>query len=261
VEVIDAWHSFDTGFKTHQETTPITEWYASSALEGKPRRKIVSTWHKERELAKDPSQPLPDGWSRFEGTIDIPDDCERLFPDGCGSFVYRHHLDTERYYYYPVRLRSIEASTPFCNPPQTRYLFCKTWKSTLLARAEVETRETTIDRLLHLHKEVNQPEIGTMQLHNDEQWCRWFPSEDSHNNNARPSTRQINLVAINRTVEFSNINDEAVDREGLFVVRKEYVTVLWVEWEGVVAYRQACGRVQRKAWESLELEQIDLVLG
>jgi hypothetical protein len=44
-------------------------------------------------------------------------------------------------------------------------------------------------------------------------------------------------------------------------MREEYVTVLWVEWEGAVALRQACGRIQRKAWEGLDLEEIDLVLG
>jgi hypothetical protein len=41
----------------------------------------------------------------------------------------------------------------------------------------------------------------------------------------------------------------------------EYYNVLWVEWRDGVAYRKACGRVMKSAWECQELEWVDLVLG
>jgi hypothetical protein len=44
-------------------------------------------------------------------------------------------------------------------------------------------------------------------------------------------------------------------------VDHEFINVLWVEWEEGVAYRKGIGRVMKSAWEGLELEWIDLVLG
>lgn len=45
--------------------------------------------------------------------------------------------------------------------------------------------------------------------------------------------------------------------------KEEYTfyNVLWVKWEDDIAYRRGVGRVQRETWESMELEEIDLVLG
>jgi hypothetical protein len=41
----------------------------------------------------------------------------------------------------------------------------------------------------------------------------------------------------------------------------EFYNVLWVEWQDGIAYRKACGRVMKSAWECQELEWVDLVLG
>jgi hypothetical protein len=109
-----------------------------------------------------------------------------------------------------------------------------------------------------LHDDTSLPPIGHMHLCNYEQLCQSPTPEDAKADNTKASTRSIEVVAINRVVEF--LSKENGEGDPL-LRRKEYVTVLWVKWEGVVAYRQACGRVQRKAWESLELEKIDLVLG
>ena len=37
--------------------------------------------------------------------------------------------------------------------------------------------------------------------------------------------------------------------------------VLWIEWEDGIAYRKGLGRVLKKAWDQMETEEIDLVLG
>ena len=37
--------------------------------------------------------------------------------------------------------------------------------------------------------------------------------------------------------------------------------VLCIQWEGDIAYRRGLGRVERKAWERLSLEEIDVILG
>ena len=242
-----------------RETSPITEWYASSALEGRERRKIIPTWYKERERAKDHRQRLADGWSRHEAGTNLTRGWVRFFPDGCGSFVYRHHSN-RHYWYYPFRVPSIEPSTPSYNPPQTRYLFCKTRKSMVLACSEDGAPALRFFPVLYLRKDKGRPVIGTLAL-SKQQLRRWHESEDTSSNCAKPIAHRIEVVAINRVVEFSTRSKEAAEQGGPLITRQEYVTVLWVEWEGGVAYRQACGRIEREAWERLDLEEIDLVLG
>ena len=115
--------------------------------------------------------------------------------------------------------------------------------------------------MLRLQDGFNGAEIGTLRLHNDEQMDRWPRPGDFEDDNTEPSTRRIEVVAINRRVEFSHRKKKGSEKEAPCLTRDEYVTVLWVEWEGVVAYRRACGKIKRKAWEGLNLEEIDLVLG
>lgn len=45
--------------------------------------------------------------------------------------------------------------------------------------------------------------------------------------------------------------------------KEEYTlyNVLWVKWDDGIAYRRGVGRVERETWESMELEDVDLVLG
>jgi hypothetical protein len=41
----------------------------------------------------------------------------------------------------------------------------------------------------------------------------------------------------------------------------EFVNVLWIEWEGGVAYRKALGRVKKSAWGRLRKERVEITLG
>lgn len=41
----------------------------------------------------------------------------------------------------------------------------------------------------------------------------------------------------------------------------EFVNVLWIEWEGGVAYRKALGRVKKSAWSRLKKERVEITLG
>ncbi|CAG8955756.1 hypothetical protein HYFRA_00011623 [Hymenoscyphus fraxineus] len=41
----------------------------------------------------------------------------------------------------------------------------------------------------------------------------------------------------------------------------EFYYVLWIGWEGKVAYRRGLGRVSKEAWDSQATDEIDLVLG
>lgn len=62
------------------------------------------------------------------------------------------------------------------------------------------------------------------------------------------------LVAISRGNDFVHPMEPEKEIYTLY-------NVLWVEWEDGIAYRRGVGRVKREIWESMELEDIDLVLG
>jgi hypothetical protein len=41
----------------------------------------------------------------------------------------------------------------------------------------------------------------------------------------------------------------------------EWYNVLWIEWKDGIAYRKGLGRVSKEAWESMDLEAVDVLLG
>ncbi|SMR45255.1 unnamed protein product [Zymoseptoria tritici ST99CH_1A5] len=256
-----------------QETIPITEWYTSSHPTDQPRRRIHSTWFEKRERRKDVSQPLPKGWKR----LPAPDDEEQketpqLYPDGCGEFLYRHPAFPDDFcdtWFYPFEVPEINTSTPFEIPEQTRYLFCRTWK------AELWSQRSRNENKLTLSKGPGEPGIGELHLHNEKQLALWpengidgqevvARSETGSSDVDVPSSesgKAVELVAINQCVVYKKTWHAELSRHDYPMQREEQVTVLWVEWKDGVAYRLACGWVEKDAWDLLQLEEVDLVLG
>jgi hypothetical protein len=103
-----------------------------------------------------------------------------------------------------------------------------------------------------------------LHLQTDEQLKLWpelgFKS-DAEMGTKNELGRTVELVAINHTVHHSKTLNEELQRYDHPIERKERVTVLWVEWEDGVAYRLACGYVDKGAWESLSPAAVDLILG
>lgn len=246
-----------------QEVTPVTEWYTSVSPTG-PRRKIKSTWFEEREKRKDTSQPLPKGWRRvlapkFGEFREEP----MLYPDGCGEYLYKHDdfpdEDCDKWY-YPFEVPDIESSTPFSMPEQTRYLFCKTWKAKVWAHRPFEKDLMgEDDHRLVLRGSASGPEVGRLHLQTDEQLGLW-PELESADDTGKG--REVEVYAINMCVVHSKTFNEQEKRYGHPIKREERITVLWVEWEDGVAYRLACGHVEKGAWlELVEPVVVDLCLG
>ena len=77
---------------------------------------------------------------------------------------------------------------------------------------------------------------------------------------------KVELVAISRgsipNEEYQHAPNEMRYEERVKVGELyEFYNVLWVEWVGGVAYRKAHGRVDKGAWDRLDVEKIQLVLG
>jgi hypothetical protein len=149
-------------------------------------------------------------------------------------------------------------------PAQTRYLFCKTWRASVFAHRFVDRYPGENNHVLKLRKQKNEPEIGRLHLQTDDHLNLW-PEPESKDGEEMGSNiehgRMVELVAIHHVVhQAKTFNDElqCYDRP---LVRQERVTVLWVEWDNEMAYRLACGYIDKGAWESLSPAAVDLVLG
>lgn len=245
-----------------EETIPITEWYTSHMPRGGPRRRIRATWFEEREFHKNLNNPLPDGWTRHDiSEVKLWREEPLIIPDGCGQSVFKYRdypADENPYWYYPFPVAHIDAQTPFEVPEQTAYLFCKTKKASVWSERQDYGGFPDNGHRLKLRIEKGGKEIGTLHLQTDEQLELW-PSVKGVEGDIEG--KEVELVAIYRSVKYQKTFDKDSKRYGHPIVRKESYAVLWTVSEGDVAYRLACGEVERSAWEALDLTDIDLTLG
>jgi hypothetical protein len=233
-----------------QDTYPITEWYASDSPEGQRRRRILPTWHIDRENAEDSNRPLPEGWTRLSHSeaFATSEDCDDS--DDAGSteelapvYQYSGIGGWDKYFHHPFRVPKIDTSTPFTIPEQLPYLHCKTWRAYVWSTCDEHDWECERRAV------ADGDKIGTLYLHNIAQLGKSASIEPSATGGGVKA--HICVVAINRVI-IRNWHGDG---------QQDFITVLWVEWENGIAYRQACGRIKEEAWNVSEPEEFDLVLG
>ncbi|KAL6924154.1 hypothetical protein FSST1_001428 [Fusarium sambucinum] len=249
------------GYDALEETTPITEWYTGHSPTDPPqlRRRITSTWYKDRNSYKDFTKPLLPGWTRHRA----PDkstwnDGPHLFPDGCNEYVFRHEdmpVDEEdveegQAWYYPFPVIEVTESTLPDMPEQTDYLFCETKKAQLQG---IQNGGEQKDALLYNNQEQ---EVGLLNLVNTDYLAR-FPKTRTDGEGGL----QVDLVAVCKVRTYGRTQDEDTEIWDKTLTTKEMYLVLWVEWVDGIAYRLASGHVQVDKWDELDLEPISLILG
>jgi len=67
---------------------------------------------------------------------------------------------------------------------------------------------------------------------------------------------RMELIAISRGERYDGIRPK-VDEKPL----EEFYNVMWIGWNGNIAYRRALGEVNRNTWESIRPEKIEITLG
>lgn len=271
-----AWVRHDTVCLNSQdtlvsETFPITQWFTGSSPHTRPqdRRKIRSTWYEQRsdwkKSAQDGISPLPTGWTRQEHQPESMD-APLLWPTQCGRFLYKHRSlsgddsDSRKknMFFYPFPVPDITETTRPDMPEQTAYLFCTTQRARVWTRGDkavVPDGSHSSKLLICIHGGFNVT-IGTLQLHDGDQLRRLLDASAGTELGV-----SIELVAINRMWTSGNTFIEGEGRWGLPQWIRDFYTVLWIEWEGGVAYRKAIGWIEKSKWEQLDLEDVDLVLG
>lgn len=245
------------------EIIPVTEWFTGNSPDGSNLRRIRSNWFEHRSSFKDPSKPLPPGWTRHSVTSLEGLRNKRLFyPDGYDGFVFEHegfpHGSEDRYWRFPFPVPDITTSTPSFMPEQTQYLFCRTKRAYVCAGRE--NPQSLYDLSVALWSDTNSM-IGFLQLHDAEKRDTFWGSDPKPSSGDNPR-HQVEILAIYKTRNESKNRSPALDQKEHRIGNFNTHTVLWVEWENGIAYRKACGWVFSAVWEELlQLEDVSLVLG
>ncbi|KAL0931161.1 uncharacterized protein CTRU02_213896 [Colletotrichum truncatum] len=235
------WHQ--EGFSywhRNKETIPITNWFASEKPHSGPKLHIKPTWFSRRDMYKHMNPTLSEGWTaNVSGT-------KATSPYAPHDYMFTYG-DWEQKFNYPIPIAKVTEASPYVTPPQSPFISCSTKRSWLRAKRYRPGIVQTGGLKYEVHRVTLHNALGsqigymTLQSNKDSDLI----SEDSKGT-------LIELVAISREIEIgAHGHDET----------KDFYLVLWVSWVDSIAYRKGCGRVQKDAWERLDLQDVELVLG
>ncbi|KAF2454252.1 heterokaryon incompatibility protein-domain-containing protein [Lineolata rhizophorae] len=232
---------------------PLVEWYKREAGAG-ARVRVDNTYHTVRTHTSTASS-LPPGWTKHEGSSSTP------------RFFTHETLGPEKKFAYPippfVRPRDIHTTKTFAPhlefraPRRTfRIGALSHWWDPASVLSELRPGGTGYFCADWEIRDLDGAWAGTIRLQVPE-------GQDP------PEGTLCELVAISQGATKTDVPHveahpvhEIPRREHL---RERavywYFNVLWVEWEGGVAYRKALGRVWTGAWKVTDEEMIDVVLG
>ncbi|KIN08923.1 hypothetical protein OIDMADRAFT_153536 [Oidiodendron maius Zn] len=238
-------------------TIPLVQWYSRSweNMELAAIKEPLELQELKKRGLKGIGS-IPPGWRRFDyhGVAYEPE-----MPPA--RYVYKHDCDPTTEFWYPI---------PLCegqhNPPRPRgtdtLLCCRTQRiwAFLSQKFSHSTREYTNSSI----RNSKGTWIGELRLHDNK-----IPTKNlSQSHQGSESGDLCELIAISwgyfyekwdwSVFQIDEWNHKERPRDS---EKYEFYNVLWVEWQDGIAYRKACGRVMKSAWECQELEWVDLVLG
>lgn len=242
-------------------TTPITEWFTHDSPDAIEKRPIHSNWFSFRERFKDITCKLPEGWTReeYDGIKHAGPQ-----PEGLGHCVYRHAAMPDEHFWLPVPITSVDQESDLLGPAQTPYISCRTRRG-WFAGVQFPPAKF-LDRL----RATKHHLFNAGLLNESGDYCGRLFLQDTADIVGFPEassgqTCQIELVAIcRRREEETWVNSWKPEDEEWPIPGTVFIDVygvLWVEWINGIAYRRASGIVDKDAWESHVLEDVQLVLG
>jgi hypothetical protein len=160
----------------------------------------MSDWHIDREDVDNKDKPLPEGWTRVEANVAL----KPLPRDLWRPTIYQHQSKTTQlstFWYYPFKMPEVDEFTPLVVPEQTRYLFCRTWKTSVWLHRKWG-RNDYWDDMLDLELWDNLPvsmqkdsRIGQLWRH----YAKQFVEETNPVTEADEYWALIDVVAISRS--------------------------------------------------------------
>jgi len=232
---------------TATQVFQITQWSAAKSANTEPhrRRLIESTWYGDCEKYKDTTWPLPRGWKRHSvKEMSAWDLGLTLFHHGCEEYFFKHTTLPAERFYYPFPISEVNETTTPIDTEQLQYLFCETQRARLWAYLEKDSATDWKRQSATLRSRAGD-EVGSLTVQPDDMSVIFQRSTEN------PLGYEVLLVAIcgYRLLELH------------FDQPEEWINVLWVEEVAGVSYRRGVGKVSKKIWDEIELENISLILG
>lgn len=241
---------------------PLVSWYAQSTLDPE-KRSIQSEWFKyQKDYTNNTTCSLPSGWQRHEYVSDgrlysrtYLEDDKFPWPGVSPLCFYKHESDSEKEFWYPLPLNEASDETFVCD--SLPLISCRTRRAWLYAGKPTtgSPKGLFFEILVSSLRDREGHWIGALRL-------RGHPPPDFLG-------RRLELAEISRSwiyeagpiYSFSPLDEwnypERPRKGNLY----EYYNVLWIEWEGNIAYRRGLARVEKERWEALDREWFDLTLG
>ncbi|KAM7188008.1 Heterokaryon incompatibility protein (HET) domain containing protein [Naviculisporaceae sp. PSN 640] len=213
-----------------------------------------------RQYVAEDSIPCPRGWSRQPTSNKSADyESDRLTKHWVpqSPFCYKHVSDFHAEYRFPLPIEELREEPK--NVPGmvfAPFIACRTWKSASLGYSEGQSPHSS----------------STAK-------SRWRGTTPDEPNSDDGGTFTTNCAALDVVMLSSGRYINCLPRDFImdpFLIEllnelpsiprppirpPEFYNILWVQWVDGVAYRKGLGKVRKHAWDSLEKQEIDLVLG
>ncbi|KAK0743958.1 heterokaryon incompatibility protein-domain-containing protein [Schizothecium vesticola] len=232
-------------------TLPTVPWSHSATMQGE-RTPISSAWRLEAQRYATTDVELPSGWTRHR--------------DWKGTVFFKHESDAEQEFTYPIPLSSSSSSrsSPSGMEPQAparpRFLHGRTRRARLRFGESFQHRPTSHCTAVDLVDDQGAW-AGVLRLN-----CAVLDFRDVQEYLAGETCELVELSAgeVQRSRKREEVSFDEWDRPGCPRTRGgvyEFYNVMWIEWVGAVAQRKAVGRVERRAWQRLAGEEVDVCIG
>jgi Heterokaryon incompatibility protein (HET) len=232
---------------TSRETLQILQWRSNDEPRYEGSRCIRSEFGVYKSM-HNTIQQLPPGWTRH-----IYDDTENRSSPHLGPlrdrrYFYTHDSDAAIEAWYPLPLCE-PGSQPFIRSP-ARYLLTTTHGTTLFAR---NFRIGNQQNRISLYDD-NDQWVGILRLH----------SVDDGLSLGRDGVCELVAISLGRASNSRKyepgLDEWELEERPVTGPFYEFYNVMWIAWDGDIAYRKGLGRVLKQAWEAANLKQVSLIL-
>lgn len=253
-----------------ETVVPSVHWNYQASLES-PGVSIYSSWREyEIRYLDDASQRCPARWTRFPFT-----DLEASYLEyGLGLIprcFYTHEENPEIRFKYPIPLPATEeVEKPMVMAP---FISCVTRGGRLFYRSELQVKTVRESNFVPEYRkyEINDAMGGTVGFiipNMDPDGDEWFGNPVdlievaqgyALDDPAAPDYGRKRLWQPDNEIDTTaeGPGDERISQDELYSIYH----VMWISWEGEIAYREGVGIVKKSLWDQQELDTVHVTLG
>jgi hypothetical protein len=239
--------------------TPRVKWYTQTSL-GADRIAVDCDWMRYRHQYTDTDTlPPPPGWTRQPIEERNNDSSPPLHVIRSPRWIYKHESLPKSEFWHPLPF----GDTPDDMPPNVLvpYISCRTQKAIVIGGERFESQGSA-----HRGPNISLLDqsgiwIGALDLH--EEPPKGDEADWTKHRLIGAAFEMVDVGAGRCPAEHScpQMNEWLLKERPRTGEYYEWIYTLWIEWEDGIAYRKGLGRIVKAAWETLNKEEIDLILG